>query len=457
MALSGNKGIVVFCSRHVLNQSVLFQQAPISPAAFTRQYQAIHARQQAFVRLSVAERGQCLLRLAARLAAEKDRLAQQICVEVGRCLRECEAEIVKSIALIRYYADMAPALLAHKTVKTQASLSQVRFEPLGVVLAVMPWNYPVWQVLRFAVPALCAGNGCLVKPAPSVAGVTRMLFDLVDDVLPFAVTWLADEDVEAAIAQTQALAFTGSTQTGRHLAALAGKHLRKCVMELGGSNAFIVLDDADAVQAAAEACYSRFRDAGQSCNAAKRLIVTPNIAKRFVDELLRQCQTLTMGAPWLPETTLAPLHRADLRVRVDAQVQDAVAHGARCLLGGYVPEGEGYFYPATVLDGVNADCRAYTEEVFGPVALIVHADNEQHAIALANDNPFGLGACIYTQDTRHAWSLAERLEVGSVFINRHTSSDLHMPFGGVKNSGFGRELSEFGLYEFVNVKSYWQK
>lgn len=447
----------MFCSRHVLDRSVLFEQAPISSAAFTQQYQTIHARQRVFAQLSVAERGQRLLQLAERLEAEKGRLAYQICLEVGRCLRECEAEVAKSIALIRYYVEVAPALLTYKAVATQASLSQVRFEPLGVVLAVMPWNYPVWQVLRFAVPALCAGNACLVKPAPTVAGVTKMLFDLVDDSLPFAVTWLANGDVEAAIAQTQALAFTGSTQTGSHLAGLAGKHLRKCVMELGGSNAFIVLDDADAEQAAKEACYSRFRDAGQSCNAAKRLIVTPNVANRFVDELIKQCQKLVMGAPWLPETTLAPLHRADLRTRIDAQVKDAVAHGAHCLLGGYVPEGAGYFYPATILDGINADCRAYTEEVFGPVALIERADNEQHAIALANDNPFGLGACIYTQNTRHAWSLAEQLEVGSVFINRHTSSDLHMPFGGVKDSGFGRELSEFGLYEFVNVKSYWQK
>lgn len=447
----------MFCSRHVLDQSVLFEQAPISRAAFTQQYQAIRAQQHEFARLSVAERGQFLLRLAERLEAEKARLAYQICLEVGRCLRECEAEIAKSIALIRYYVNVAPTLLAHKAVATQASLSEVRFEPLGVVLAVMPWNYPVWQVLRFAVPALCAGNACLVKPAPTVAGVTKMLFDLVDETLPFAAAWLADEDVEAAIAQTQALAFTGSTQTGRHLAGLAGRYLRKCVMELGGSNAFIVLDDADVVQAAKEACYSRFRDAGQSCNAAKRLIVTPNIADRFVEALMEQCQTLTMGAPWLPETTLAPLHRADLRARVDAQVQDAVAHGARCLLGGHIPDGAGYFYPATILDQVNATCRAYTEEVFGPVALLERADNEQHAIALANDNPFGLGACIYTQDTPHAWSLAEQLDVGSVFINRHTSSDLHLPFGGVKDSGFGRELSEFGLYEFVNVKSYWQR
>lgn len=229
------------------------------------------------------------------------------------------------------------------------------------------------------------------------------------------------------------------------------------MLELGGSNAFIVLADADIEQAAEEACHSRFRDAGQSCNAAKRLIVVDAVAEAFIEAFVRHSRRLQTGAPWLPETTLAPLHRADVRQRVHEQVLDAVAQGAQCLLGGEIPDGRGWFYPATVLDHIHAGCRVYREEVFGPVAAIIRARDAAHAVALANDSPFGLGASIYSRNTDAAWALAAQLETGSVFINRHTSSDVRLPFGGVKDSGFGRELSGFGLYEFVNVKTYWQK
>lgn len=226
---------------------------------------------------------------------------------------------------------------------------------------------------------------------------------------------------------------------------------------MGGSNPFIILPDADLQRAAIDACYSRFRDAGQSCNAAKRIVVTQDIAEQFIPLFLAECAKLQTGNPKDPNTTLAPLHRQDLRQTVHEQVEDAVTHGAQCLSGGYIPEGESWFYPATVLDQVNPNCRVWHEEVFGPVAMILRADNPDHAVALANDTPFGLGACIYTADTANAWQYAEKIQAGSVFINRHTSSDLRLPFGGVKASGYGRELSEFGLYEFVNVKTYWQK
>lgn len=447
----------MFCSRHVLTQEVLFAREAMSVAELAQACVRLCSRQQAFAAQTVLARTEALLRLAERLEAAKPELTRQICIEVGRCWRECEAELDKSVALIRYYARLAPELLAHKTIATQASLSQVRFEPLGVVLAVMPWNYPVWQVLRFAIPALCAGNACLVKPAPSVAGVTQALFDIIGDTLPIEVAWLAHDDIEAAIAATDALAFTGSADAGRHLAALAGKHLKKCVLELGGSNAFIVLADADIEQAAQDACYARFRDAGQSCNAAKRLIVVESVAEAFVAAFLRHCRALTMGAPWQEGTTLAPLHRADVRERVHQQVLDALQQGAICHLGGEIPTEMGFFYPATVLDYVHPRCRVYHEEVFGPVASILRAKDADHALHLANDTPFGLGASIYSSDEAGAWQMATKLQTGSVFINRHTSSDLRLPFGGVKSSGFGRELSEFGLYEFVNIKTYWQK
>lgn len=446
----------MFRSIHILNQTILFERPPQNWAAFLQELHDLRQQQAVFAALPVTARTAKLNAFADRLAAQRNRLAIMVSEEVGRCLRECEAELDKSVELIRYYARLAPELLAHKTIATQASLSQVRFEPLGVVLAVMPWNYPVWQVLRFAIPALCTGNACVVKPAPSVARVSAALFELIDD-LPILPAWLNNDDVLKAIEATDALAFTGSTHTGRKLAAHAGLHLKKTVLELGGSNALIVLPDADLAQAAKDACYSRFRDAGQSCNAAKRIIITDEIAEAFIPLLLAECARLKMGHPLDNTTTLAPLHRADLRQRLHEQVQDALANGAVALCGGVLPDGEGWFYPATVLDNVNPACRVYHEEVFGPVAVLLRARDAEHAIALANDNPFGLGASIYSQDEADAWHYAEKLQTGAVFINRHTSSDLRLPFGGVKASGYGRELSEFGLYEFVNVKSYWQK
>lgn len=450
----------MFQSIHALNQSVLYQRNSDTIAHVLAQIGSLKMQQHDFAQLSVTERTVRLLHFAERLAQNQVRLAQMVCEEVGRCLRECEAELAKSIELIRYYAQLAPEFLAEKAIATQASVSGVSFAPLGVVLAVMPWNYPVWQVLRFAVPALCAGNACIVKPAPSVARITAALFELIGDDLPLQVAWLKHEDIEPAIAMCDAFAFTGSTTTGRYLAALAGKHIKKTVLELGGSNAFIVLPDANLFQAAKDACYSRFRDAGQSCNAAKRLIIYEEIADEFIELFLAECAKLKMGHPMLPETTLAPLHREDLRIKLHEQVQDALTHGATLLCGGMLPETQGqggWFYPATVLDNVNRDCRMWQEEVFGPAIGMLRVADTADAILAANATPFGLGASIYTQDEVLAQRLAKELQVGSVFINRHTSSDLRLPFGGVKDSGFGRELSEFGLYEFVNVKTYWQK
>ncbi|OSI14112.1 aldehyde dehydrogenase [Neisseria dentiae] len=449
----------MFRSTHILSGKTLYERSAQPMEEFEYELRRLQHRQREFAALMVTERTALLQDFADKLAANRDRLAVMICEEVGRCLRECEAELDKSVELVRYYAHLAPELLAHKTIATQATLSQVRFEPLGIVLAVMPWNYPIWQVLRFAVPALCAGNGCMVKPASSVGRVTEALFELVGKDLPLDVAWLAEPDVRHAVARTDALAFTGSTDIGRRLAAQAGLYMKKTVLELGGSNAFIVMNDADLAQAAKDACYSRFRDAGQSCNAAKRIIVTEAVADEFIPLFLEECAKLKIGDPMDPQTTLAPLHRRDLREKIHCQVLDALVNGASVLCGGQIPEctEKGWFYPATVLDHVNHNCRVYHEEVFGPVAVILRALGEEHAIALANDTPFGLGASIYAKDTAKAWQFASKLQTGAVYINRHTSSDLRLPFGGVKASGYGRELSEFGLYEFVNVKSYWQK
>lgn len=458
--INTNKATADFYSKRIYpSQHVVATRAADSLAQVCTQITQLRQQQAEFAVLPITARTARLLAFAEKLAANQERLAKLICEEVGRCLRECQAELAKSMELIHYYARLAPEFLADKTIATQASLSGVVFSPLGLVFAVMPWNYPVWQILRFAIPALCSGNACLVKPAPSVLRVSEALFELVGEDLPFQAAFLAHQDSEAVIAACDAFAFTGSTETGQHLAALAGKHLKKTVLELGGSNAFIVLPDADLFQAAKDACYSRFRDAGQSCNAAKRLIVCDAIADEFIELFLTECRKLQTGDPMLPETTLAPLHRLDLRDKLHQQVCDAQANGAKLLLGGMLPENDvcQHFYPATVLDKLNPHCRMWREEVFGPAIGIIRVANFQEAIAAANATPYGLGASIYTADTSQVRQMVNAIEAGSVFINRHTSSDLRLPFGGVKHSGFGRELSEFGLYEFVNVKTYWQK
>ncbi len=450
---------MTFVSCNPATGAVFFTRPAWTPAQLDHHLDALRAAQLHWRRQSVAVRCATLLALCQQLLAHRDELARLISSEVGKLIGECQAEVEKSAKLCHYYAELAPQLLAAQEIPTLASRSGVSFEPLGLVLAVMPWNYPVWQVLRFAVPALAAGNGCLVKPAPSVPQTSQRLLELVReagiDALDMA--WIDTPLVEHAIIRCDAVAFTGSTRTGSRIAELAGRHIKKSVLELGGSNPCIVLADADIALAAEEAAHSRFRDAGQSCNAAKRMIVVPDIAEAFLQAFLAAARRQQPGNPLDPDTTLAPLARADLRTALHEQVCDAVAHGARCLLGGELPDGPGFFYPATVLDQVTPACRVWREETFGPVATVLRAQSDADAIRLANDTPFGLGASLYSADLDRAQALAAELEVGSVFINRHTSSDLRLPFGGVKASGYGRELSEFGLYEFVNVKTYWQR
>lgn len=445
-----------FISTDIYQQKLLWSRPNDDISVISKQINKLKQQQQAFARRTITERTEIISSLGHNIEKHKDELAEMICVEVGRCLSECKAEIDKTINLIQYYTHLAPELLSEKIIATQASLSKVCFEPLGVVLAVMPWNYPVWQILRFAIPALCAGNACLVKPAPSVGRISEKLFSLVDNDLPLSVAWISHQDFENILSQCDALAFTGSAKTGSHLASIAGRYIKKCVLELGGSNAFVVLKDAQLEIAAQDACNSRFRDAGQSCNAAKRIIVEDCVADEFIVLFKQYCQKLKSGDPMLPETTLALLHQKNAAEKCQAFVDDALAQGAKLVLGGKM-EITPHMYPATILDKVSTSAKVAQEEVFGPIASIMRANNADDAIDIANNTPFGLGSCIYSGDTNYAWELAKKLNVGSVFINRHTSSDLRLPFGGVKASGFGRELSEFGLYEFVNIKSYWQK
>lgn len=447
----------MFISCNPATEEVLFEQAAQSVAQLNETIDRLKSAYLIWSQLEVTTRARRLAQLAECLLQDRQALATLISSEVGRRPPECWAEIDKSIELIRYYVQCSPPCLSPQAVNTQASFSQVAFEPLGLILGVMPWNYPIWQVLRFAIPALIAGNVCLIKPAPNVPQCTQRLLDYFAqcNLDIFALAWAAETEVEFLIEQAQAVAFTGSTTTGRIIARLAGHSLKKTVLELGGSNPFIVLADADVAAAAVDAAHSRFRDAGQSCNAAKRIILVPAIADEFIERFFNEAAALRYGPPNEATTTLAPLARADLRTLLHEQVIDALKSHADLLLGGQPAAGPGFFYPATVLDRVTSTCRVYHEEVFGPVASILRADSDEHAIYLANDTPFGLSAAIYSQNKEYALTLARQLAVGSVYINRHTSSDLHLPFGGVKSSGYGRELSSFGLYEFVNIKSYW--
>ncbi|MFH4416211.1 MAG: aldehyde dehydrogenase family protein [Neisseriaceae bacterium] len=445
-----------YLSKNIYTQEILWEKSCLLPRERENILEGLKERHHRWLSYDLSERMLLIKSIGQILDRQRDYIAGMICEEVGRCFRECIAEIEKTIHLIDYYTQIAPQMLKPKFIQTEAQMSQVCYEPLGVILAVMPWNYPIWQVLRFAVPALCGGNACLVKPAPSVGRLTEYFFSQLPSVLPLDCIFLADTDVEWAIQQTQGLAFTGSVEVGKKLASMAGRHLKKSVLELGGSNAFIVLEDADLRAAARDACYSRFRDSGQSCNAAKRIIVERKVAKELEKYLLNEIINLRWGDPRLPETHMGPLHLAGAAQQMQEYVNDALKRGARCVFGGSrLPQA--IFYPPTLLTQVARGSRVLTEEVFGPVLPVVVVDSKSEAIKVANETEFGLGATIYSKDIQSALQAAKQLEVGSVYINRHTSSELKMPFGGVKKSGYGRELSEFGLLEWMNIKSYWQR
>lgn len=410
-----------------------------------------------------AERSEKMHALATLLRADRDRLAELICREMGKLLREAQAEIEKCALGCEYFAHNAHHFLEREIVESDASLSYVAYEPIGVVLAIMPWNFPFWQVMRFAAPALMAGNGGVLKHASNVPLCGLALEQLfVDAGFPadlFRTLLIESDAVEDVMAgrQVQAVTLTGSDTAGRRVAEQAGKHLLKCVLELGGSDPFIVLPDADLDLAVNQAIASRFLNCGQSCIAAKRFIVTPPIADEFVARFAARIAALKVGDPMLAETEIGPIARADLLAQLHQQVTDSVAQGASAVTGCRVIERDGFFYAPSLLDHVSAKTRAYSEELFGPVASIIRVGSEDQALEIANDTQYGLGASLWTRDTTRAQKLAARIQSGSVFINGLVKSDPRLPFGGIKNSGFGRELSYHGIREFVNVKTVWIK
>lgn len=408
-----------------------------------------------------AQRSEKMHALAGVLRRDGDRLAAIISAEMGKLFREARAEIEKCALGCEYFAHHAHHFLGREVVESDAELSYVSYEPLGVVLAIMPWNFPFWQVVRFAAPALMAGNGGVLKHASNVPlcalAIEQLLVDAGFPPNLFRTLMIESDDIEDVIAsrKVQAVTLTGSESAGRRVAELAGKHLLKCVLELGGSDPFIIMPDADLDWTLNQAIASRFLNCGQSCIAAKRFIVMPPFADEFVERFAARIAALKVGDPMLDDTEIAPMARADLVAQLHAQVSDSIAQGAVAVTGCAPLQREGFFYAPSLLDHVSSKTRAYSEELFGPVASVIRARDEDHAISIANETQYGLGASIWTRDTARAQTLAQHIQSGSVFVNGMVKSDPRLPFGGIKNSGFGRELSYQGLREFVNVKTVW--
>ncbi len=412
-------------------------------------------------RTPLSERGQAMHRVASYLRENKPRYSRLITLEMGKPLAEAEGEIEKCAWACDFFADNAERFLSPQRVKSNATESYVAFEPLGVLLAIMPWNFPFWQVFRFAAPGMMAGNTALLKHASNVPQCSLAIEEAFrGGGLPegaFRSLLVRGSAVEAIIAdpRVKAISLTGSSATGAHVASHAGRALKKSVLELGGSDPFIVLADADLHAAAATAVRSRFQNVGQSCIAAKRFIIVEEVADEFERLFAQEVSALRVGDPLDRETQVGPMARGDLRDALDEQVRLSVQQGAKALAGGERVSGPGYFYQPTVLTNLSPQMPVCAEETFGPVAAVIRVKDADEAIMVANDTPFGLGANLWTRDFDTARSLARRIEAGSVFINGMVASDPRLPFGGVKQSGYGRELSEFGIREFVNIQTVW--
>lgn len=426
---------------------LLKEYTPHSDAEVKKKIADAVSAQENWRRKSFSERGRFLLTVKERLLSRKEELAKLMTQEMGKLHAEGVSEIEKCAWVCDYYAENAEKFLSPKEIETDFKTSKVVFNPLGVVLAVMPWNFPFWQVFRFAAPGLMAGNTGVLKHASNVSGCALAIEELFQHELSlFQTLLLPSSEIEALIAAPEiaAVTLTGSTAAGKSVAKSAGANLKKCVLELGGSDAYLILEDADVELAAKLCAKGRLLNAGQSCISAKRFIVHSKVHDLFVDRLKDE----------MTRTEIAPMAREDLRDELHAQVEKSLAKGAKCVLGGKIESGPGAAYPPTILTNVKPGMPAYAEELFGPVASVIKIDSLKEAISVANSTSFGLGSGVFTRDVKEGERIAsEELEAGSSFVNDFVKSDPRLPFGGIKESGHGRELSDFGIREFVNIKT----
>ena len=425
--------------------------------------QAIAAAHTDFLRWQGTDftaRGRHMRRAAEMLRGDAVRLAGLMTEEMGKPIREARAEIEKCVLVCEYYAEHAPRFLADEEVETGVLRSFIAYQPMGLILAVMPWNFPFWQVFRFAAPALMAGNGALLKHASSVSGCALAIEEIFRHAgFPehlFRTLLIGSERVASVIEDRRVMAvtLTGSAAAGRAVAAKAGACLKKTVLELGGSDPYIVLQDADIPHAAEICARSRLLNGGQSCIAAKRFIIVPEVYEVFLTAFTAAMRARNLGDPADPVTDIGPQACFALRDALHNQVVESIARGAKCVLGGEIPAGTGAFYPPTILTEVAPGMPAYEEELFGPVASVIRARDEVDALRIANGSRFGLGGAVFTRDLEKGARLArESIESGCVAVNDFVKSDPRLPFGGIRESGYGRELSSFGILEFVNIKS----
>ncbi|HXF99672.1 MAG TPA: NAD-dependent succinate-semialdehyde dehydrogenase [Bacteroidota bacterium] len=423
-----------------------------------------HAAFERWRRVGFQERARFLRAAAGLLRERKNEYGKLMALEMGKPIAQGIAEAEKCAWVCEYYADNAATFLEPEVIATDASKSFVTFQPLGILLAIMPWNFPFWQVFRAAAPALMAGNTVVLKHASNVSGCALEIEKLLHEAgLPrgvFSTLLLSSSRVNMLIEHSlvRAVTITGSTAAGKAVAARAGAMMKKTVLELGGSDPYIVLEDANLDETVAACVASRLINNGQSCIAAKRFIVVEPVKKRFEEMFVERMKAQSVGDPLDPSVAVGPLARRDLRDELHHQVRRSIDKGARLLCGGEVPSGRGAFYPPTVLTNVAKGMPAYDEELFGPVAAIISAKDEADAIRIANDSAFGLGAAVFTSNLQKGERIAaEELEAGSCFVNAFVRSDPRLPFGGIKDSGYGRELSVFGIREFVNIKTVWVK